>query len=337
MHKHYVICIKKTTVMVKVSIVITTYNHKDFIKDTIESIINQSFSSWELLVWDDSPNNDTWDIIQQYVKKYPEKIKARHHSPNKWIVDNMNFLINKISKDSECVAFLEWDDVLKRDYLQKKLDIFNEYPGVNLVYNNIDFINSKWNIIQKDIFWFRHIKTYKNSIINPNDYVSVNVWPIISRSTIAVKKGIVDKYKIESLEPDNKSYAISDYDFCFNVSIENKVYYINDSLTLYRRHTFNLSAWNTNLLEQLSALITRYHEQWKISNKTYKTKLSQNNIMISLMLLESGNKKESYSYLEKSLKINPFNDIILKLWVILLLFMPQKLSKKIISKFVRRW
>ena len=89
------------------SIITTTYRHDKFIKETIESILLQSFSDWELLIGDDSPDGATWDIIEEYVQKYPEKIRAWHHAPNKGIVDNTNFLLSQVSPNSEYVTFLE--------------------------------------------------------------------------------------------------------------------------------------------------------------------------------------------------------------------------------------
>jgi len=93
--------------MPKISIITTTYKHQDFIAQTIESVLAQTYTDWELLIGDDSPDNATWDIIQKYVDKYPDKIKAWHHSPNKGIVDNMNFLIEEASDESDYISFLE--------------------------------------------------------------------------------------------------------------------------------------------------------------------------------------------------------------------------------------
>jgi glycosyltransferase involved in cell wall biosynthesis len=89
------------------SIITTTYKHEKFIAQTIESIISQSFDSWELLIGDDSPDDATWEIIEQYREKYPDKIKAWHHTPNKGIVENMNFLLSQVDPGSEYIAFLE--------------------------------------------------------------------------------------------------------------------------------------------------------------------------------------------------------------------------------------
>jgi glycosyltransferase involved in cell wall biosynthesis len=93
--------------MPKVSIITTTYKHQDFIAHTIKSVLSQTYTDRELLIGDDSPDDTTWEIIQEYIDKYPDKIKARHHKPNKGIVDNMNFLIDQADSQSEYISFLE--------------------------------------------------------------------------------------------------------------------------------------------------------------------------------------------------------------------------------------
>ena len=66
-----------------VSVIITCYNHKDYIKDTINSIISQTYSDWEILIGDDSPNDDCQYIINEFVSKYPNKIHFWHNTPSK--------------------------------------------------------------------------------------------------------------------------------------------------------------------------------------------------------------------------------------------------------------
>lgn len=322
--------------MVKFSIITTTYNHQDFIWYTIQSVLNQNIFDRELLIGDDSPGGETWKVIGTYTKKYPDKIKARHHTPNKWIVDNMNFLISKIANDSQYVAFLEGDDMRDQDYLQRKLDIFTKYPEVQLIYNNLDFIDSKNKILQKDIFSFRRIKTYQNCTICPNDYISANVWPIISRSTSMVHRNIVDKYKINSLHPENKAYSVSDYDFYFQVAKDHQVYYINEPLTLYRRHQTNLSWINPNVLDEVWALIQKYHEQKLISDKIYYKKMSHNNLVQSLIYLENGQKNKSFQHWKDSLKYHRSSYIVMRLWALFLLCLPLARSKWILSKLIKR-
>ena len=69
---------------------------------------------------------------------------------------------------------------------------------------------------------------------------------------------------------------------------------------------------------------------------TMNYKLSQNNVMIALMLLEKWDKKESYKYLKQSFNYSIFNNIILKLWTLFLLITPSKITKLILSKIIKR-
>ena len=87
----------------------------------------------------------------------------------------MNFLISKISPKSEYIAFLEGDDMRDKDYLKDKLEIFTKYPEVKLAYNNLSFIDKNNKVIQKDIFTFRNVKTYKNKTISPDEYVQAKI------------------------------------------------------------------------------------------------------------------------------------------------------------------
>lgn len=322
--------------MPKISIITTTYNHQDFISYTIQSILDQTFADWELLIGDDSPWDETWEIIEWYISKYPNKIKARHHTPNKWIAENMNFLIDKISPASEYIAFLEWDDMREKDYLKHKLAIFSRYPEVKLVYNNFNFIDKKNVIIQKNIFGYRWIKTYHNEKITPDAYVLANVWPIISWSTLMIHRDMIQKYRIRSLHPDNKSCSTSEYDFRLQVATHHNVYYINQSLTLYRRHENNLSRSNPNLIQELSELMHYYHQHHTISDHTYHIKMSHNNLVQSLIYLENWQRKKSLQYRKNSLSYHRSSYIIMRLWTLCLLCLPWIRSKWILSKLIKR-
>jgi hypothetical protein len=70
----------------------------------------------------------------------------------------------------------------------------------------------------------------------------------------------------------SKTYAVSDYDLIFQISREHKVYGVEKSLTLYRRHANNLSASYVGLFDDLTLLINRYHTDEQISTPIYQQK-----------------------------------------------------------------
>jgi len=140
---------KQSNNMSLISIITTTYKHEKYIAKTIESILSQTFQDWELLVWDDNSPDNTYAIALDYSKK-DSRIKVWQNFPNLGIVGNMNFLLSQINPESRYIAFLEGDDIFTPDNLEKKLEIFEKYPEVTLVYNNLDFIDAEWKIFHKN-------------------------------------------------------------------------------------------------------------------------------------------------------------------------------------------
>lgn len=251
-----------------VSVIVTTYNQKDFIADTIQSLINQEYKNIEILVWDDSPNEETWNIIQKFCKKYPKKICARHHSLNKWIIWNMEFLISKISKDSKYTAFLEWDDMYTKDNINDKIKIFQEFNDVKLVYNNLTIIDKAWNIIKQSVLnW----KFYQNEKITKKDINEIELKEIPVYSSWSSL--MVDNEVLHYLNSGNylwRNNEISDIFFFYTIAMNHNIYGLEKPLTLYRRHWNNISIRinGTMIFDKIKLIEYRY--KWRIlEKKTY--------------------------------------------------------------------
>lgn len=304
-----------------ISILTTTYNHSDFIAQTIESVLSQSSTDWELLIGDDSPDTKTWDIIEQYQKKYPEKIHAWHHTENLWIVDNLLFLLKKSSQKSKYIAFLEGDDIYTSECLAKKLSVFEKFPNVQLVYSDIDFIDEKWSVFQKKILWSQGIKFYENEIPSIQKYILSPNPLIISYSSVMLRKDILSKVSLRNITAE-KSYSVSDYDLFFQISKDYPIFWISQSLTQYRRHKNNLSWNHTKLFQDFYALIDFYEEQHILDTSISYQKKSWIYILLSLSALMRVQKKEAFTYLTASFQICFFSFFAYKLVICILLCLP---------------
>ncbi|MDD5770331.1 MAG: glycosyltransferase [Candidatus Gracilibacteria bacterium] len=319
--------------MPKISIITTTYKHSDYIKETIESVLSQTFTNWELLIGDDSPDDETWHIIESYVNKYPNKIKAWHNFPNKGIIDNMNFLIERVSLESKYIAFLEGDDLFIAENLEKKIDIFNKYSDVKLVYNNLDFINKDGKIILKNFlkkspFYLKNKKLSKKDFIKNETFYG-------SYSTLMIDKEVLQKERIINPTQD-KLYSVSDWDLFFRISIKYNCYGIEESLTLYRRLESSVSRNNIKLFNDLEIQIKEYLKSSFIDKSLYDFKMSFISILKSVSYIENNEKIKSLSEFRKSLKYNLFSFPIYKIAIITFLILPSSLNKIILKKLIKR-
>jgi len=302
--------------MKKISIIVTTYKHEKFIKNTIESILSQTYDNWELLIWDDSPDNETWEIIQFYKKKYPKKIKAWHHKKNKWLIENIIFLTEKVSIDSEYISFLDWDDMYSNNNLEEKINIFKTYSNVGIITTWIKFIdelnNEKiipliWELENNQKKW---IKKYNIS----NMILSIQP-PIRSFWNVIIKKEFLKYFKKVNLWKYKSDNIFIPYYLSIWLKIFPKtlVYHINKKLLLYRFHNNN-NSWLENhkkLLEQTLFVFNKYKKNYS------KEVLYVNFLIKSKLYLIDWEIFKSIKLLIKSFLLFPFNNLTYKTSILL--------------------
>ena len=60
----------------KVSVIMASYNGEKYISDAIQSLLDQTFQDWELVICDDCSTDNTYQILKRYAEKYPDKFQV---------------------------------------------------------------------------------------------------------------------------------------------------------------------------------------------------------------------------------------------------------------------
>ena len=125
-----------------VSFVLTSYNYSKYICSAVDSILEQTYSNWELIVVDDGSEDNSVEIIKSYCEK-DNRIKLFTHNDNKnkGLCESIKLGISKAG--GEWIAFLESDDYIRRDYLEQKIVIANKYKNVNLIFNSCKYFGNE--------------------------------------------------------------------------------------------------------------------------------------------------------------------------------------------------
>lgn len=113
-----------------VSIVMPTYNRANFIVETINSIQKQSYSNWELIIVDDGSTDQTIGVINDIAD---ERIRY-YQQPHLGMEDARNFGLEKAK--GEFIGFMDSDDLWAINKLERQLEIFKEYPGIDFCLTN---------------------------------------------------------------------------------------------------------------------------------------------------------------------------------------------------------
>ncbi|MEM1867730.1 MAG: glycosyltransferase [Thermosphaera sp.] len=130
-----------------VSIIMPTYNHEEFIDTAIQSVLAQTYPSWELLVVDDGSTDRTVEIVRQYQEQAPWiRLVERPHKGIQALGENYNLALSMAK--GELIAILEGDDFWPEDKLEKQVPSFED-PDVVLTWGICGYVDAKGNLLRK--------------------------------------------------------------------------------------------------------------------------------------------------------------------------------------------
>ncbi|MBI5127048.1 glycosyltransferase [Candidatus Roizmanbacteria bacterium] len=239
-----------------VSVVLASYNHVRFIRKAVESVLNQTMKSLELLVLDDGSTDGTADIVAKIKDK---RLKLIRLSPNRrYHPRNIGIKMAR----GKYIAFQNSDDVWLKDKLAKQLKYFSNNPDTVLCFTRLNMIDEKGKIIKKS---WAHGNLAGSNMNN-------DAWLrqlFIAGYNFGIASALVRKDKINKLKGFNETMVqMSDYDLWIRLLGLGQLYIIEEPLTQLRATKNNYSyprkeVFLRSALENVD-ILNRYTE-WPIS------------------------------------------------------------------------
>jgi len=216
-----------------VSIILSTYNRSEYIKESIESVLNQSFKAFEFIIINDCSNdNNIEKIILNYWKK-DNRIIYIKNKKNLWISKSRNKWL-KIAK-WEYIAIIDDDDIWEKDKLEKQIRFMENNKDYILCWTNTIIIDENNNEIWKIKYWINN-KDIKNNLLKINQFVNSSII-----------------FQNKWLLYNEKSNLAEDYELTLKLWFLWKFKNINEYLTKYRVHR-NSTTRKKNIEMELQAL-----------------------------------------------------------------------------------
>ena len=241
----------------KISVITASYNYANYIEETIQSVLNQTYSDWKLIIVDDGSTDNSVEIINKYCSR-DSRIKLYTHQNNENRGLKETLLLGISKAEAEWVAFLESDDMWREDYLEMKVEIAKHYPEVGLIFNSVEFIGDK-TIIQNYKKTIKNIiKKTEQKIYPCNIFKSFNVKnPILTFSSVLVKKELLRAEYFST--PVDK---LLDWWLYIHIAYDTDVYYIKEHLTKWRIHPKSY-IWDKSKSKYKLVQIEAYVDIWK--------------------------------------------------------------------------
>ena len=188
----------------KVSVVLITYNQQDYVGKTIESVLNQSYQNFEIIIADDSSTDETAKVIKTYKDKRIKYVKTDY---NIGLNGNLNLAVSKASCD--IVAWIDGGDILRKNYLERIVECFEKMSDIDVLHSGL------WNIIK--------------ILILPFDILIIFIYD--TKPRMAMRKKVV-----ETIFPLSYSF-VNTQDYVMHIDILAngfKSYVLDDILVDYR-------------------------------------------------------------------------------------------------------
>jgi glycosyltransferase involved in cell wall biosynthesis len=219
---------------IRVSVIVPTYNHREYIGQSIESVLQQTEQNHEVIVVNDGSTDDTESIVKTYMNRYPGKVRYLYKK-NGGVASALNAGMNQAT--GEFLAWLSADDVFYRRKLEEQLQQLEMSPGAGLCYTDFHVIDGSGNVLSE-----------VRSPSYPSRLESLRALiykPYINGSTVIFRRECVDKVG----DFDEDMNLTADTDMWRRILLHYDAKRVEEILVGYRWHRSNNSHNRARMLD----------------------------------------------------------------------------------------
>lgn len=238
-----------------VSIIMPAYNTEKYVYQSIQSVINQTYTNWELIIVDDCSKDNTYDIVKKLEDK---RIKYYKNDVNCGAALTRNKAL-QLAK-GRYIAFLDSDDLWHKDKLKLQIQYMKS--------NNYSFTYTDYRM-QNNGIWSEYINTAPNRI----NKIKLYNYCYFSTITVVYDVNIVGLIQIPDIRKNN------DYAMWFKCIDKTDFYRLPLCLSYYIKHDDSISSGSK------FKLIKWHYKLFRIMNKNsiVSSLLTANNIIFGLI------------------------------------------------------
>ena len=216
----------------KVQILLATYNGENFLREQLDSILNQEYKIWELLIHDDGSNDNTISILKEYQNNYPQQIRL--------LIDQKIFssassnffhLIKNRSKEADLYCLCDQDDIWHESKLRLIVEKYNTKDNKKpiLIHSDLSLIDASGNLLENS---HNKLINYQKNFITKRTSLYYNPVP---GCAMTINSALADKISY------SKYMVMHDWWILLYAIYENStILYIKFPLVKYRQHSENV-------------------------------------------------------------------------------------------------
>lgn len=233
-----------------ISVIIPTYNSKDFLPEAVASVLNQTYKNWELIIIDDGSTDGTEGSIKKIVNK-ADKINY-FHKINGGQASARNYGISK--SKGELIAFLDADDVWEKNKLEIQISTLKKIDADIIFTGSLAFGNYNGS----------YIGLPENQRgIQSGETMFKELWYNcgITNSSVLIKKNSL--VQLGGLDESQELRGSEDYEYWLRMAKKNMTFFgIDQALVRYRIHPLSTSSNHYRMTLGKLLIYNRYDIDW---------------------------------------------------------------------------
>ncbi len=204
------------------------HNGEKFLKESLRSIIFQTYKNWELIFFDNNSSDNSIKIVKNLNDK---RIKILKNKKYLTLYNARNLAIKKTK--GTYIAFLDVDDTWEKSKLKTQINFLLKNKSFQLAYSNY--------LVKDQIRNIRYLK-FKKKL--KSGYITQQ---LLDDYTIGILTTLIKKKALKKINFNKKYNIIGDFDCFVQISLKNKIAYIDKPLATYRLHRDNFTFKNMKL------------------------------------------------------------------------------------------
>lgn len=259
----------------EVIILMSTYNGAPFLRQQLDSILNQSFTNWQLIIRDDGSSDKTQEIIKDYERLYPTKIKQVFGGPGGGSSESFMGML-EYANAPYCM-FCDQDDFWETDKIEISLAKIKELEKIDpiaLVFTDMEVVSED---LKKELGSFLRLQK-----LNPNWINNSN--NLLAQSIAAGCTMILSWHLVQIIKPIKAPLFQHDHWVLINAAIYGVVGYCDQKTVKYRQHSHNtIGSHRINFtyfskkIRELSKVVDR----WKYIKYSFKRKVNMLKLFVA--------------------------------------------------------
>ena len=231
---------------VEITVIVMTYNHKDYIAKAVQSILNQKIDvKFNVLIHDDCSDDGAYDVLVDLQKNNKDKIKIIRQENRKFLLEGFNQMIYKyVVPNINCrfVAFCDGDDYwIDENKLKKQYDFMVNHNEYSMCFHSAYQLRQN-NDLSSKLF----IKPEGD--IGLKDLICEDTGVCVATSSIFLKSDVFKEFPNWRLQ-----YPVEDVPMYIHAAMKGKIHRLKDIMCVYRQ--FSSGSWSSQNKDNINRTI----------------------------------------------------------------------------------